>query len=262
MSDRHFDAVLHPNRVALSLAGIVVVLAAGHSFFYILRAILDFDSEHYLFGLFRFFNMGTEANLPTYVSALNLLIAGGLLSLIAWYKKSTRDRFVWHWWVLAAGVLLMSFDEAAQIHEGIVGKLMLEIRGHGEGIWYYPWYSIFIPVTILIGLAYFPFLRHLPRRYMLRFLAAAAVFLGGAIGVEMIESYMAYRRAQGLSGGMQGVTFLVEETAEMLGIVLLIHTLLLYIAESGISLRLRVAPAVPVVPYAESGATPMRRSRS
>jgi hypothetical protein len=141
----------------------------------------------------------------------------------------------------------MSFDEAAQIHEGLVGLSLRETIGRGEGIWFYPWYTFFIPLVVLIGLAYIPFLRRLPRRFMLRFVAAGVVFLSGSIGVEMLESYMAYQTGQNIAGGLLGLSYLAEETCEMVGVVILIHTLLLYIAEAGVSLSLRVQPDEPVL---------------
>ena len=40
----------------------------------------------------------------------------------------------WHWTVLAGGLLLMSVDEAAQIHEGLVGRAVAHMTGPMEGI--------------------------------------------------------------------------------------------------------------------------------
>ncbi len=176
--------------------------------------------------------MRLEGNLPAYISALNLLLAGGLLTIIARHESKRRGRADWHWWILAAGLLFMSFDEAAMIHEGIVGLALMKVTGRGEGILYTVWYLPYIPLVLLIGTAYIPFLRRLPRWYTLRFITSGAIYLGGAIGAEMIGSYIVYHELSGVSA-----IILIEETFEMLGVVLLIHTLLTYLSKAQITLQ-------------------------
>src|SRR5690606_6454383 len=100
--------------------------------------------------------------------------------------------------------------------------------GRGEGVLYYSWYKVFIPIVIVIGLAYVPFLWRLPRRDAGRFILAGGVFLGGAIGLEMAEAYLNYHEMGG-----QSLVQLIEETCEMAGVVLFIHALLCILADRG-----------------------------
>lgn len=74
-------------------------------------------------GLLGFFDLGSEANLPTFFSALNLVLAGLLLTVIARHDAQATGHKPWAWGVLAFGFFLMSADEAAQIHEGLVHPL-------------------------------------------------------------------------------------------------------------------------------------------
>ena len=85
---------------------------------------------------------------------------------------------------------------------------------------------------MIVGFLYIPFIKRLPLRYSSRFCFAALIFLGGAIGLEMLESVLAEAKAYIY------ISILFEETFEMLGIVILIHTLLLYLTESNITLKL------------------------
>jgi hypothetical protein len=64
-------------------------------------------------------------------------------------------------------------------------------------------------------------------------MAAGAAYIGAAIGVEMIESYLTYAQLPGRT-----LTQLIEESIEMISIVLLIYALLTYMAERSIALHL------------------------
>jgi hypothetical protein len=219
---------LTPRRITLALGSLVLGAAAAHTLVHVASSRYGISAE-----VKRFFNMGAEANLPTSISALNLLLAGGLLALIARYESRRQRKQNWHWWGLAIGFVLMSLDEAAMIHEGLVGATLTRYWGHGHGIMYYSWYKLYIPLVLLIGLLYVPFLLRLPRRYVVRLLGAGVVFLSGAIGCEMLESYL---ESHGLRG--KSVSRLFEETGEMLGVVLAIHALLLYLADHEVHLLL------------------------
>lgn len=231
-SSYNLNIYINPLRITLVLGSIVIGVAAAHALVHLVSYVFEIPSEQML-GLKRFFDMGTEANLPTYISALNLLLAGGLLALIARCESRRHRKQSWHWWGLAFGVVLMSFDEAAMIHEALVGATLARHFGRGDGIMYYTWYKLYIPIVFVIGLLYVPFLRRLPLRYSWRLILAGVVFLGGAIGFEMLESYV-------ISHGLGGVSVvrLFEETAEMLGVVLAIHALLLYLADHHVDLLL------------------------
>jgi hypothetical protein len=227
--DSPLTVSITPRRITLVLGSLVIGVAAAHTLVHwagLPGGIGGISSE-----VKRFFSMSMEANLPTYVSALNLLLAGGLSALIACYESRCQRKQDWHWWGLAIGFVLMSVDEAAMIHDGLVGSTLTRYWGRGDGIMYYNWYKLYIPLVLLIGLLYVPFLRRLPRRYAVRLLWAGVVFLSGSIGGEMFE---AYTGSQGLRG--QNVIRLFEETGEMLGVVLAIHTLLLYLAENNAQL--------------------------
>lgn len=120
----------------------------------------------------------------------------------------------------------MSFDEASQIHEGLIGEVLLQLFGRGEGIFYYTWYLFYIPILLLAAFYYFPFLRKMPLRYSSKFFLSGLIFFGGAIGIEALESYLAFNKIS------VTLSSWAEETAEMMGIVILIYALLLYIQDS------------------------------
>ncbi|MBD1918206.1 MULTISPECIES: hypothetical protein [Cyanophyceae] len=226
---------INPRRIFLILVGIVMFASLGHIVVRKLNSLLDIESTP-LVGIYNFFNMSVEANFPTYISAINLLIAALLCGLIAFCESNLKKRYTWHWWGLAACLLILSLDEAAQIHEGIVGSILGFYVEQGQGIFYYKWYLAYIPVLAILSFLYLPFLKHLPLRYSSKFVLSAFVYFGGAIGFEMVQAYLSYHsRSTGLS-------VLVEETLEMLGVVIVIYTLLLYLSEQSYALKLKFAP--------------------
>lgn len=226
-TDHHIRLVLHikPTAMLIVLLGVVLFLGFAHASVHAIRSFYQVPPEQ-MFGLYAFFDLGSEANLPTYVSAFNLLLASFLLGLIAVEASGRQQKYSRYWWGLMVGFLVMSVDEIAQVHDGIIGPLLVRVWGQGEGILYFRWYQLYLPVVLIIGLVYIPFLRQLPVTYLLRFTLAGVVFVGGAVGFEMVEAYLTYHALEG-----ESISQLFEETGEMLAVVWFIHSLLLYLKE-------------------------------
>lgn len=214
--------VVRPRRVLYGMAAVLAVLASGHA---LLVILLPFSNEE-LLGLPRLFDMGQEANIPTYWSSLALLVAGILPLLIARDCRRLERPFVSHWTFLGLGFIYLSVDEAAQIHEGVVAMAWLHFFEPGEGIWHYVWIIPAMAAVSVILLAYIPFLLHLPRRYAVMFVTAAGLFLGGSIGMEMVEATLDFHGRTSL----MHVSRLVEETLEISGVTWFVYALLSYVA--------------------------------
>lgn len=82
------------------------------------------------------------------------------------------------------------------------------------------------------------------RRFIVLFVLAGCVYVGGAVGVEMIQSHISYYK---IGGGAMAASLLVEEMCEMLGIVVLIYTLLSYMAEEQAEYSIEVPASRPKV---------------
>jgi hypothetical protein len=182
--------------------------------------------------------MGSEGNLPTYVSALLLMTASILLFVIGSQQRSKDSPFVLHWLILAGGMLFMSVDEASQIHEK-VGRLIHYMFGPTEGIWFYAWFIPYIPLVLILFIFYIPFLRNLPFRFGGLFFAAGFVYVAGAIGAEMVESYMQYHDLRG-----ETPQWIIEESLEMFGVIILIYALLKFLAEKHMHVTFRITEPI------------------
>jgi hypothetical protein len=189
----------------------------------------------------KLFYVELENNAPSYFSMFNLLLSSMILTFIVVLKKKQGDPYVVQWGVLALGFLYMSFDEISAIHE----KLIFPVRGMlGEkhfGVLYFAWVLPAIILVIFLLLYFLKFLRSLPRRTMFLFLLSGVIFLGGAIGFEMIDGYWTEMQGPGVDG-KDNVGYIIlstiEETLEMSGIILFIWSLLSYIAETYKEVRL------------------------
>ncbi|MCZ0904903.1 hypothetical protein ON021_33910, partial [Microcoleus sp. HI-ES] len=111
---------------------------------------------------------------------------------------------------------------------------------HLGGIFYFVWVipgAIFVAVT---ALAYLKFLRHLPRKTRDFFLLAGSIYVGGALGMEMVGGY--YADAVGQRNLIYGLMVCVEEILEMVGVIVFIYALLSYIGShlETIDLRLKI----------------------
>jgi hypothetical protein len=162
-----------------------------------------------------------EANIPSWFSAILLFIGAILAALIT--SVVDKDKFFWGF--LACVLAYMSLDEAATLHE--ILTVPLRDNFQLEGFFHFGWILVGIPVALIVGAIFIPFLLRLPRFCQLSFVLAAAIYLTGAI---LIESYSAtlYEVVEYPTLPYNAVS-VVEELMEMFGVIIVIHTLLWYL---------------------------------
>jgi hypothetical protein len=135
----------------------------------------------------------------------------------------------------------MAIDEAASIHELLTWPMrsLLGLLGQqASGIFFFTWVIPGIAVAMVFGLSYLKFLLHLPAKTRWRFVVAATLYLGGAIGMELIGGR--YADLHGMENLAYSMTATVEESLEMAGVIVFIYTLLNYIADNYQEIRLRL----------------------
>lgn len=182
-----------------------------------------FGASEYSF-FFHVFNMEYEQNVPTIYSALQLLFAAFLLYGVFKDKLAQNDLFKWHWGLLCLAFVYLSFDEAIELHEKSMPYV--ERISKTTGPLFYGW---IIPASICVfvmGLFYIRFLLALPVRSRNLFIISGIIYVGSAIGFEMIEGPMEQ------SGNWMTLPYAtlvtIEETLEMLGIALFCYAVIDY----------------------------------
>lgn len=152
-----------------------------------------------------FFSLGAENNLPTWYASSLLLCCG--LALGAMARRAASHRA--HWWGLAVVFFYISLDEAVELHELLGGWI-----GTG-GVLYFDWVIPAAAVVLLIGILYLPFLRALDPALRRRFVIAGAIYVGGALGMELPLGW--WTEQHGDDNIVYVLIDLVEETMELAG---------------------------------------------
>ena len=191
----------------------------------------------YVYGLVPLSYVDSERNIQTFFSTFLLLFTALLLAVITVLKRKQTASHVSHWAILSFGFLCMAVDETASIHELLNVPLRKLLGGGNLGVFYYAWVIPGIALVLALALFFLRFLLRLPAERRLTFLMAATLYIGGAIGVELIGGRFAELH------GDQNLTFsmivTVEEGLEMAGVIVFIWALLVYIADGYKEVRFR-----------------------
>ncbi|MFM1886403.1 MAG: hypothetical protein RL026_1560 [Pseudomonadota bacterium] len=227
--------------VTMLLLGLVALLMLAH----IAVTIASFNGNTWMMGFGPKFDMSREANIPSYLSGLLLLLASASAAVLGMGHVGSReqDKIRRSWLICAVGLAFMSLDETTAIHEllnepaaAALGALGMSGR---MGLFYFAWV---VPAALgLLAAApwFYNFLRRMPPDLRRRCLMAGALFVAGAVGIEMFEGDVVEQHGRDWRY-LLWVT--AEETAEMTAVVLFIRAALLELERrSGFNIRLNLA---------------------
>lgn len=224
-----------PRRVGRVLLGAVVAMTLASAAAQALRRRVESEQ---LADVLRLFKLSDENTIPAYFSALMLLACAAVLGLIARATRRRGGPFVRHWAALALIFAYLSIDEAVAIHEMLNEPLRQSL--HAGGFLHYPWVLAGAAGVLAVGAAYWRFLLHLSPHVRRQVVIAAAVFVGGALGMEMVSAKFASSLGTGTLP--YGLASLAEEFMEMTGVALFFRALLHHLAASTASVCVAMAP--------------------
>lgn len=222
-----------PKKILFSLCAVIVVLMG----FNLLGIISKYGFGHdYVYGLVPLFDFDTEKNVPTFFSACMLMVSSVILAAITHVHRKVGDAFI-AWGGLSLIFLFLSIDEIASIHERFIEpvRTLLNVSGLLFYAWVIP-YGIALAVFMIL---YLEFLLNLPERIMRLFLLSGGIYVSGAIGIELLGG----RHVSLYGEENYGYAFfcMVEETLEMVGVVLFIYTILTHMVERFSSFTITVS---------------------
>ena len=151
------------------------------------------------------FSLSYEQNVPTWYATQLLFACSLALAAIA---RTTETRRA-HWASLALLFAYMSLDEAIELHEHLAYVY------EGEGVLHFGWVVPGAALVLAIGLAFARFLLSLPAPTRTRFVIAGALYVGGALAMELPLG--AWVDAHGDDNLGYGVLDWIEETLELVG---------------------------------------------
>ncbi len=221
--------------VLCSIAGQLVAHLTGHAYAVAFADITYVDKEK---------------NIPTAFSVFVLLFASVLLAVISALAGTGKDSRLSYWSVLSFGFLLMAVDEAWSFHERLI-QPMRELLGRDSfGILYYAWVVPAFALVFVLALFFAKFLARLPARTRYLFLLAATLYLGGALGMELVagrfNEYHGLADTKGSLGTLHlaySMLATIEESLEMAGVILFNWSLLSYIGENYGEVRFKITDA-------------------
>jgi len=206
---------LTPRSIRNLLTTITAGFLVAHSVVQV--GIYGFGAEkHWLDSL----NMDRELNLPTLFSSALLLMAALLMRRLGQSSNRIASR---DWRLLSKIFIFLALDEVLQIHEIlIIPGLRHQVHPALASTWVVPYAAL----ALILLWRFRSFLGSISRTTASRLLQAGAVYISGAIGMEMIGSFAVRSSLIRLHSPWYGAITGLEETLELLGIILLIDALL------------------------------------
>ncbi len=156
-----------------------------------------------------------------------LLFSALLLGIIARASTRSDDRYSRNWSALSIAFLFFSMDEVASIHELLTKPL--QAMG-ASGIFYYGWVIPGMVVVLIFFIFNLKFFLQLPTRTKRLFSISAFLYIGGAIGAELLGGR--HDEIYGTQNVTYAIITTIEEALEMIGLLVFIHALLQYMAEN------------------------------
>jgi len=189
-----------------------------------------------LLGFVRLFHLDGEGNITAWFSSMLLLAASCASLLIALRPREQKEPLIW--WVLAIAFAFMSLDEFASLHE--LSSEPLRALWQTSALLHYPWIlGGLAAAATVFALCATGLLRMQPYEALL-LLASGAMYLSGALGVEMIGGWWAAQHGeanlayQSIAAG--------EELLELLGVVLFLAVAVARLRDEPIRLQVHSAP--------------------
>lgn len=187
-------------------------------------AILNYGfGHHHVFGLNSLFHLDREQNFPTWFSTLILFTSSLLLFIIHGIISEIKPNKFWLF--LSIIFLYLSADEMVSLHERLIVPLRHTLNL--TGIFYYGWIVVGLIFVCFVGILSIPFLRKLPKKASTHFVLAGAIYVLGAIGMEMVGGYLESLQLQYTVLYVTIIT--IEETLEMSGIIFFNYALVRYL---------------------------------
>ncbi len=220
------------------LTAMLLFLIAANVTAHSLYLISGFDHQR---GFRPLVDMSRECNLPSFYSGALILTNAVALAAVSWRLWKERRAGWISWGFLAAVFVYLSIDETVGFHEHLSGGTR-EALGITGGPFYFAWVLPGMAFALIVFLLSLRFLRQLDPMSRLRVMGAGAIYLSGAVGLEMLGGWRWRVIGGDISDALYILLFTFEETLEIAGMSLMLYAVLrrweiLFAEGRGASLR-------------------------
>ena len=216
-------------------AAILVLLNLGNAI--ALVFLYRFGADFGL-GVVPLFGFDREANFPTLFNGGLLALAAVLALAIGRAVGAAGGAFRRSW--LGLGVILgfLALDELCGIHDAL--DILIDGWVDLSGPINWPWVVPYALLAVVVGVIYLRFFLSLPRETQIGFAIAAALYVFGAIGMEMIAAN--HFESVGAEDMTYGIFFTIEENLEILACLLAVDSLMQFARKrfSGLEIGFRL----------------------
>jgi len=194
---------------------------------YFVESTKDGISHYFYYA----FNFNIEKNVPTYFSVLLLLLAAQSFFVITLFTPINTSLYIkYYWWQMSLIFLLLSLDEMTQIHENLEYITRHYIAVDIDGFFAFAWVIPMIGLLIMFGLYSIKFLMYIPKYLSKGYIIAGFLYVLGAVGFEMITAKI-FSVTNNEENFYYYMAMSVEESLEMIGVIVLLYFNLKYIEE-------------------------------
>ena len=218
---KHESAFAYKRAIALAwlTCAVVLLLGYGTELYAAMRGMFSVDLQ------FQLFRLDSEANIPSAFSAGILFAVAVQMFTASKRERALHLRTALAWSFLGVIFIYLGIDEIFSLHEIFLDSSFLP---RFDAFFHFRWVILGIILVATVATVFFPFLLRLPRITAIRLFIAGAVYVSGALGLEMIGGYLAE------TFGQRSVPYvietLLEESLENIGIVLAFRCLILHLA--------------------------------
>lgn len=209
---------------ALAIAAAVLVTLN------VLVQLFAFASGHdHVRGLVPLLDLDQEANLPSSFGAGLLLFAALLAALVAVGSGRRGGTGAASWAGLAVLLLWMTIDEVVGLHERLTDPMRDLLGRESPRALHFAWVLPGAAVAALVSALFVRFVQRLATPVRRRVLLAGLLYLGGALGMEMVGGYhAALHSTRTLT--YRALLVSIEEGLEMAGMIVLVDASLIQLS--------------------------------
>jgi hypothetical protein len=199
--------------------------------------------RYYIFGLVPLFDFDMEKNVPTLFSVCLLMLNAALFSIV-WNAGRNRETSNRTWLFLCVVFLFLAVDELSSVHEHL--SVAISQRYEATGIFHFVWVVPYGIAVLVLGLAVLPTIWRLSKQIRSWFFLSGVVYVGGALGLEMVGGKYFEISKKTLDLPYVLITT-VEESMEIAGLIILVYALLKLIQREcgGFALIMPQEPPLP-----------------